>query len=160
MGAGKTVVGKRLAKSLGLSFYDLDAEIEANFKMSIPTIFNTFGENNFRNLETQTLKQFASSDNFVLSCGGGTPCFNDNILQINNLGISIYIKMPAKALVNRIQNSHKKRPLTEGKSPDELLKYTEETLAFREQFYNQSKIIVDGLNLNIEELVEKIKVLL
>ncbi len=156
MGAGKSVVGKRLAKSLNLSFFDLDAEIENRYHMSVSSIFQSFDEECFRRLETETLKSFADKDGYVLSCGGGTPCFNDNMTLINGLGLSVYIKMPAKALANRISMSHKKRPLTADKTEAELLEYVEATLAVREPFYSMASISVEGLNLDKDALVEKI----
>ena len=160
MGAGKTVVGKRLAKSLGLSFYDLDAEIEMRYKMSVSAIFQNFDESCFRKLETETLKMFSEKDDCIVSCGGGTPCFNDNMSLINSLGVSVYIKMPAKALANRIINSHKKRPLASGKTESELVDYVEKTLAVREPFYAMANISVDGINLDKNELSEKIRQML
>ncbi|MCF0207099.1 MAG: shikimate kinase [Bacteroidales bacterium] len=156
MGAGKTSIGKRLAKTMGLSFYDLDSEIESKYKTTINSIFEKFGEYCFRQLETETLKSFGDKDDFVLSCGGGTPCFNNNMDYIKNLGISVYIKLPAKALVNRIANSHKKRPLTSSKSESELEEYIEKALGERENYYSQAAITVSGVDFDKSEAVSKI----
>lgn len=156
MGAGKSAIGRSVAKSLNLNFYDLDTEIENRYHLSIESIFKRFDENCFRNLETQALKKIIEEDNILLSCGGGTPCFNNNIQTIKEHGCCIYIKLPPKALLSRITNSKKKRPLVENKTPEELLEYITRNLEEREKFYNQADITIEGLNLNKNELVKTI----
>ena len=157
MGAGKSVIGRRLAQTMNLTFYDLDSEIETQYHMTISSIFKKFDETCFRKLERQTLLSFCEKDDFVMSCGGGTPCFFDNMEQINAFGTSIYIKLPAEELVGRIANSVKKRPLTEEKTESELAAYIKATLLIREPFYAKSKIIIDASMLDKDDLVEKIR---
>ena len=156
MGAGKSVIGRRLAKSLNLSFYDLDAEIESHYRMTVSSIFKKYDEACFRKLEHQTLLSFFDKDDFVMSCGGGTPCFCENMEQMNALGVTIYIKLTASELADRIANSVKKRPLTEGKSDEELASYVREMLNVREPFYSKAQITVDGSETDKDGLVEKI----
>ena len=156
MGAGKSVVGRRLAKSLNLSFYDLDEEIESHYKMSVSAIFQKYDEACFRKLETSVLESFSSKDNFVLSCGGGTPCFGENMAFMNSIGTTIYIKLSTDELVGRISSSYHKRPLTEGKSDEELASYVDAMLKKREPFYSMAKITVDASGTDKETLVEKI----
>ena len=156
MGAGKSVIGHRLAKSLNLSFFDLDEEIESRYKMSVPSIFQKYDEACFRKLETSVLESFSHRDNFVLSCGGGTPCFGDNMSLMNSLGTTIYIKISAEELSTRIAGSYKKRPLTEGKSDAELAEYVASTLKTREQYYSMAKITVDGSGTDKNALTERI----
>ena len=160
MGAGKSVIGRRLAKSLELSFYDLDEEIESRYKTSVASIFQKYDEACFRKLETSVLEAFSEEDNFVLSCGGGTPCFGDNMDLMNSLGTTIYIKLTTSELVARISNSVKKRPLTEGKSDEELASYVDAMLKKREPFYSMAKITVDASGTDKETLVEKILLVL
>ena len=160
MGAGKSVVGRRLAKSLNLSFYDLDEEIESHYKMSVSAIFQKYDEACFRKLETSVLESFSSKDNFVLSCGGGTPCFGENMAFMKSIGTTIYIKLPADELVGRISSSYHKRPLTEGKSDEELASYVDAMLKKREPFYSMAKITVDASETDKETLVEKILLVL
>ena len=160
MGAGKSVVGRRLAKSLNLSFYDLDEEIESHYKMSVSAIFQKYDEACFRKLETSVLESFSSKDNFVLSCGGGTPCFGENMAFMKSIGTTIYIKLPADELVGRISSSYHKRPLTEGKSDEELASYVDAMLKKREPFYSMAKITVDASGTDKETLVEKILLVL
>ena len=156
MGAGKSVIGRRLAKSLNISFYDLDEEIESRYKMSVSSIFKKYDEACFRKLETSVLESFSEKDNYVLSCGGGTPCFDDNMELMNSLGTTIYIKVQAEELASRISASYHKRPLTEGKSDEELECYVRETLTVREQFYSMAKITVDGSGTDKDVVVERV----
>ena len=160
MGAGKSVVGRRLAKSLNLSFYDLDEEIESHYKMSVSAIFQKYDEACFRKLETSVLESFSNKDNFVLSCGGGTPCFSENMAFMNSIGTTIYIKLSADELLERISNSYHKRPLTEGKSDEELASYVDAMLKKREPFYSMAKITVDASGTDKETLAEKILLVL
>lgn len=160
MGAGKSVVGRRLAKSLNLSFYDLDEEIESHYKMSVSAIFQKYDEACFRKLETSILKSFSSKDNFVLSCGGGTPCFGENMAFMKSIGTTIYMKLSTDELVGRISSSYHKRPLTEGKSDEELASYVDAMLKKREPFYSMAKITVDASGTDKETLVEKILLVL
>ena len=157
MGSGKTSLGKRLANRLSLDFYDLDELIEEKYKTSIPTIFEKFGESVFRNLETDTLKETIKKDNFILSCGGGTPCFNSNMELINKHGISIYIKMNEKALASRLKDSPKKRPLINNLTDDKLIEKITELLNQREDFYNQAKYTINGINPDIGEIINIIQ---
>ncbi len=154
MGSGKTVFGKKLANQLNLNFYDLDQHIELKYQMSIPSIFTNFDETVFRNLETKELTKFISKDNFVLSCGGGTPCFNNNMELIRTLGVSVYIELNATALCDRLLNSKITRPLITGLSPHELRQKIELLLSDREKYYKQADIIISGINLKPSSLIE------
>lgn len=154
MGSGKSVFGKKLATRLGLEFADLDTIIEDKYKMTIPAIFSQFDEKQFRKLETLTLNEFIDKDNFVLACGGGTPCFNENMTLINNAGLSIYIKLNEKTLTDRLIKSKTKRPLLLNISEAELTAKIITMLSQRESFYNKAKFIVDGINLKPEDVIE------
>ena len=156
MGAGKSVIGRCLAKSLNISFYDLDEEIESRYKMSVSSIFKKYDEACFRKLESSVLEYLSEKDDFVLSCGGGTPCFGNNMELMNSLGTTIYIKLQPEELACRISASYHKRPLTEGKSDKDLASYVAATLNAREPFYAKSKITVDGSGTDKDALTEKI----
>jgi shikimate kinase len=158
MGAGKTVFGKKLALSLNLEFYDLDRLIEQKYKISIPSIFSKFDEGVFRKLETETLKEFENKESFVLALGGGTPCFNNNLEIIKKLGTSIYLKLDAKSLTNRLVNSKTKRPLIKNLNQEELLQKVESMLSEREKYYLQADIVVNGLNLKVEEIINELRI--
>ena len=83
MGSGKTTVGKALAKNLGLPFYDLDWYIESRMRKTVKQLFDERGEDGFRQVERNMLHEVAEFENIVLSCGGGTPCFFDNMDYIS-----------------------------------------------------------------------------
>lgn len=157
MGSGKSAVGKKLANKLNLDFLDLDILIEDKYKMTIPSLFQQFGEKQFRNLETITLKENIQQSSFIMSCGGGTPCFNSNMDIINNRGTSVYINLDAKTLANRIYNSRKNRPLVHNISKENLPEKITELLQSREKYYKQAKITINGFNLDINSLVEIVK---
>ncbi|HNQ66781.1 MAG TPA: shikimate kinase [Bacteroidales bacterium] len=157
MGCGKSVLGKRLASKLNMEFYDLDLKIEEKYKMTVPSIFSRFDEKVFRKIESEMLQNFSSSDgDFVMSCGGGTPCFNDNMTIINSSGVSVYIKLNAKTLTDRLLKSKTNRPLIKNIPPDQLLPRISELLEKREVFYNQAKIVIDGINLKPEDILVKL----
>jgi len=157
MGSGKSVFGKKLAKFMNLKFIDLDKHIEQKYRMTIPSIFSTFDETVFRNLETKELDLIFQDDNIVLSCGGGTPCFNNNMDTINQSGISIYLELNEKTLADRLSNSKTKRPLIENLNKDELVTKISELLTLRNPYYKQAQITISSINIKTEEVARLIK---
>lgn len=153
MGSGKSVLGRKLANALKHDYYDLDKYIEQKYKMSVNSLFFQFDENIFRNLETKSLEEISSKKSFICSLGGGTPCFNNNIKIIKNLGISIYLKLDAKTLTNRLSKSKIKRPLILNINNEELLFKVQTMLFEREKFYSQADIIIEALNIKVEDIV-------
>ncbi|MBC8146682.1 MAG: shikimate kinase [Bacteroidetes bacterium] len=154
MGSGKSAHGKTLAKRLGFDFYDLDKLFETKYQLSINDFFEKYGENLFRKIETEILESTLELDNCVISTGGGTACFNENLKFINSYGISVYLELRPKSLYIRLKNSKKKRPLLMGCHNDELLNKIENQLKEREAFYKQAHYIVKGENLDVNEVVE------
>jgi shikimate kinase len=143
MGAGKTTVGKALAAALGVPFYDLDWYITMRYRKSITEIFAERGEEGFRDLERRMLHEAAEFENVVLSCGGGTPCFFDNTEYMNSLADTIYLKATPDLLATHLKMGKGKRPLIEGKTPEELEAYIQESLQAREPYYSQAKYTID-----------------
>ena len=143
MGAGKTTVGKALAANLGLTFYDLDWYITMRYHRSVPEIFAERGEEGFRDLERRMLHEVAEFENVVVSCGGGTPCFFDNMEYMNSLADTVYLKADPEVLAQHLKMGKGKRPLIEGKSPEELETYIQESLQAREPYYSQAKYTID-----------------
>ena len=143
MGAGKTTVGKALAANLGLTFYDLDWYITMRYHRSVPEIFAERGEEGFRDLERRMLHEVAEFENVVVSCGGGTPCFFDNMEYMNSLADTVYLKAEPDVLAKHLKMGKGKRPLIEGKSPEELETYIQESLQAREPYYSQAKYTID-----------------
>lgn len=121
MGCGKSTLGKKIAKKLNIPFIDSDQEIERLEGISVSEIFALKGEKYFRKLEHDFLlklkeSQSNTAEKIVLSCGGGMPCFFDNMQLLNELGASFYVKLSAFELAKRLTLAKTKRPLIQGKS--------------------------------------------
>lgn len=155
MGAGKTTVGKALAKELGLEFYDLDWYIESRMRKTVSQIFAERGEEGFRQVERNMLHEVAEFENIVLSCGGGTPCFFDNIDYLNGQGPVVYLKAQPDVLYKHLHMGKTERPLLKGKSPEELVAFISEQLAWREPYYNKARYTLD---VSLMDNYEKIKI--
>lgn len=157
MGCGKSTAGKQLANKLHLNFLDLDKYIEQNYRQSIPTIFRNEGEEKFRELEHLSLQELLKQDNYVLSLGGGTPCFYNNMDLIKKSGISVYLKMSVQSLVNRLIHAKNPRPLIKEMTERELEEYISAHLPIREHYYSMADYTIKGENLNMGELELLIK---
>lgn len=158
MGAGKSVIGQRLSLELGLDYYDLDAEIEKKTGYTITeTIFNK-GELFFRKLEHERLKEiFAQHDNFVLSTGGGTPCYYDNIDIINQNSLSVFVKYNVSELYNRLEGAQHERPLIAHLSGEPLKEYIGKHLFERNSYYEKATMVINATGKTLEELTGEIK---
>ena len=154
MGSGKSTIGSRLAGNIGYDFKDMDHMIEETAGMTIPGIFSDHGEQVFRKWEHDILLELCEHEKVVVSTGGGAPCHNDMIRIMNDHGTTIYLKLPPLALKNRLLNSRTERPLIKGKSELELLEYITNMLTLRESYYLQARYTVNGVNLEIGELVD------
>lgn len=153
MGAGKTTVGKALAKELGVMFYDLDWYIESRMRKTVKQIFDEIGEEGFRKIERNMLHEVAEFENVVVSCGGGTPCFFDNMDYMNQLGETIYLKASLETLHTHLKMGKGVRPLLLNKTPEEVEIFIREQLKLREPFYNKAKHIID---INVMDDFDKI----
>lgn len=160
MGAGKTTVGRQLAMNLGLQFYDLDWYIEMRYHTRVADIFAEKGEEGFREIERNMLHEVAEFEDVVVSCGGGTPCFFDNMEYMNSLADTVYLKATPEVLAMHLRMGKVERPLIKGKSDEELLAYIKESLAKREPFYTQAKNVLDvSLLDNYEKIKTSVKLL-
>lgn len=157
MGSGKSSMGAALARELGLSFVDLDKAMETKFGKDIATLFTSDGEQHFRELEQQTLNEVLEQDDYVMACGGGTPCYSDNMDQMNEAGTTIYLKMSTDALAERLETETEKRPLLNGKTGHELWTFIHELLNERDQDYLKAKYKVKAKDLKPSELAEFIR---
>ena len=155
MGAGKTTVGRALAKELGMRFYDLDWYIEGRMRKTVPQLFAERGEDGFRQVERTMLHEAAEFEDVILSCGGGTPCFFDNMEYMNSRGDTVYLKASPEVLCAHLRMGKTRRPLLEGKTPEQLLGFVTEQLLRREQYYMQARHVLD---VNLLDNYEKIKV--
>lgn len=141
MGSGKTTIGKVLAHGLGYAFLDLDDVIEKQRGKSVQQLFQESGEDFFRDLENRALMETESLTRTVIATGGGTPCFLNNMAWMNRHGLSIYLKVPAKVLFDRLSRQASTRPLISGLQGEELLLYIERKLTEREPFYEKSHFV-------------------
>ena len=149
MASGKSTLGKKLAKKLNYDFIDLDDFIENKENMSVSDIFKSKGEIYFRKQESVYLKKILQKkNNIILSLGGGTPCFGNNMELILNTtnARSIYLKASIPKLVKKLIEKKNKRPLIAHiETSEALTEFVAKHLFERAQFYNQSeiKIITD-----------------
>ena len=162
MGCGKSTIEKLLAKTTSISYLDLDEIIEKQENSSVKKLFSDKGEIYFRKLEHQILSELIHNhDSFILSLGGGTPCYfnNHELLKDNNV-ISIYLNASVTTLYNRLLHSNEQRPLIADKNPEEMKEFIAKNLFDRSYYYNQAqyKIIVDAKS--VEEIISEIKVIL
>jgi shikimate kinase len=157
MGSGKTTAGRKIAATLGWQFIDLDQQIELIAEKSIRDIFSDYGEKRFREIETATLKNLTTPADTVISAGGGTPCYCDNMDFMLETGLVVYLKMNPDQLKNRLERGLSKRPLIKEKSGPELVQYITEKLAEREKYYLRADIVADGFNLDIKTLCRKLQ---
>lgn len=135
MGSGKSYTGKRLAQLMSYRFLDLDEVIVENAQKSIRRIFEEEGEAHFRVLEKNALRDTGTLVNTVISCGGGAPCFYDNIDWINEYGLSIYLEAAPRLLVQRLLHKRAERPLLKDIPESELLAQITAKLQAREACY-------------------------
>lgn len=158
MGAGKTTVGKAFAKQCGLSFIDLDWYIEERFHKTVGELFTERGEEGFREIERNMLHEVADIENVVISTGGGTPCFFDNMSFMNQKGITVYLNVSQDILLRRLRVATQTRPILQGKNDLELLELINEGLNKRVHYYKQAKYSFDGNNLeNRRQIGEFVK---
>lgn len=157
-GSGKTTVGKLLAEKLNLLFVDLDAEIERSEGQRINQIFETRKENYFREIESATLKKFCTTpESFVMSTGGGAPCFHDNMAQMNAAGKTLFLDVSSKEIADRLGMTNlNDRPLFAKLSPDQLKDKIEFLRSQRIGFYKQANFTINGTDLAMEKIIAAI----
>ena len=157
MGSGKSSTGQLLASQLDYNFIDLDKFIEKEYKMTIPEIFSSKGEKEFRAMEHNCLKKVVEKENTVVACGGGTPCYYGHMELMNNNGTTVYLKMSVDTLVNRLLHAKDKRPLILNKTEKELKEFVNRQLEKREDIYHKAQYIVKAKELNVQELAAFVK---
>ena len=152
MGAGKTTVGRKLAKRLGYFFIDTDQEIEKEQGCSITEIFKYGGEECFRDLETDILQKLQTKQNLVIATGGGMVLRNENRSLMQSLGTRVYLKVEPQELMRRLKKD-KKRPLLQKSKPEEHIL---EMLQQRKSIYEEAECIIDTTNLSPHQMVTEI----
>ena len=164
MGAGKTTLGKAFARAMGLTFVDLDWYIEERFHKTVSQIFTERGEEGFRELEKRMLHEASDFENVVISVGGGTPCFFDNMEYMNQVGETVFLDVDNKVLFRRLKVAKHQRPLLANKTDEELMTFIQEALEKRLPYYTKAKYVFNGELLEnrrqIQQSVERLKELL
>ena len=157
MGSGKTLVSKELNILNNFKIFDLDTEISKQNNRSITEIFKEKGEIFFRKTEKEVLEKILSTEkNIILSLGGGTPCYYNNINLINEKTFSVFLKTNVKTLTHRLSSEKDKRPLIQNISNEDLPEFIAKHLFERNPFYNQAKITINTDNLSAREIAEEI----
>ena len=136
-------MGRALSKETGMMFYDLDWYIESRMRKTVAQIFAEKGEEGFRKIEYNMLHEVAEFEDVIISCGGGTPCFFDNMDYLNQQGDVVYLKCEPETLYKHLLMGKVERPLIKGKSPEELIAYITNHLAEREPFYSRARHTLD-----------------
>ena len=162
MGCGKSTIANRLSKTVHIPFVDLDKIIEERTNLSINQIFEQHGEIYFRKLEHETFVDLLNSpENLIIGLGGGTPCYANNHLLLQQEDVvSIYLKASIATLVNRVSINKKKRPLVKDLAENEMHEFIAKHLFDRSFYYNQCKHIIAVDDKSPTDVVEEIKKML
>lgn len=162
MGSGKSTIGKALSNFVRIPFYDLDEIIEETEKKSINLIFQEHGEIYFRKIESSIFNQFINeNDNFILALGGGTPCYANNHLALQNEDVnSFYLKTSVETLTERLNEEKENRPLISSLNKEELNDYIRKHIFDRSHYYLESKHIISIDNKSINEVTNEILTIL
>lgn len=157
MGSGKTHWGRLLSQKLGMPFFDLDEQLVETAGKSIAAIFASEGEEKFRLLEKETLHIISEShESFVMACGGGTPCFFNNIDYMNQSGTTVWINTTTEELFRRLSKEKDHRPLISTLQDAELRNYINRKFSDRRIFYEQAAVTMDDPPTSLEQLIDKI----
>ena len=157
MGVGKSYICKKIATISGINCIDLDEQIEKETNMPINDIFKLKGEDYFRALENKILSDIISNKkNYIISCGGGTPCFKDNIELMNKAAITIYLRDSTNNIYKRLLEEKSKRPLIKDLKKKELFEFIDKNIKAREKFYQKAKVIINLDKLKADEVINYI----
>lgn len=153
MASGKTTLGRALADASGLQFIDLDFYITQRFRKSVSEIFAQEGEERFREIEREMLREVGEFCDVVVSCGGGTPCFFDNMDYMNSRGLTIWLQADTPTTVRRLLEAKGKRPIVMQLSAEDLPDFVESHIEERRPFYSKARIRLDSNQLESREQI-------
>lgn len=155
MGSGKSYWGPRLANEAGFDFFDLDREIEKNQGSNIEQLFAQKGEEAFRVIEKDCLHQITEEQpQFVMACGGGTPCFFNNIEYMKRSGLVVWLHPPVEILARRLMSEREQRPLLRSLSDQELLAFIQKKMADRRLYYEQAQVRIEQETIDLPLLLQ------
>ena len=157
-GSGKSSLGKRLARRLGVRFVDTDREVEMQVGATIADIFHYEGEEYFRMAERKAVETLANGAvDMVIATGGGLPTWRDNMEWLVRSGMTVYLHRSPEQILSRLtEHGRNKRPMFRGKSDEELLMFMHEQMAVREKFYAKAHITVECTSMSDDDAVEYI----
>lgn len=157
MGSGKTHWGRLLSSKLTLPFFDLDRQIMEEEKKSIVEIFEEKGEEYFRMMEKEVLYILTEShESFVMACGGGTPCYFNNIDYMNNNGTSVWLNTRLDVLFNRLLKEKEARPLLRSLTDAQLKQFILKKFSERRIYYEQANLVIEESEASVESLIQHI----
>lgn len=164
MGSGKTTLGRALGRRLGLQFIDLDSYIESRYMRTISQLFAERGEDKFRSIEREMLHEVAEMEDVIVACGGGTPCYYDNIDYMNRCGTTVFLSASEDSLFARLSINRNKRPLIKNLDDKSLRMFIRENLALRMPHYSKASYSFCGdsledvmqISVSVEKFIEEI----
>ncbi len=158
MGCGKSTIGRKLNQQLGWRVVDTDKIIEQNEGCTIAQIFESKGEEYFREAERGVVESLSQeSEDCIVSTGGGLPIWGDNMSMLNNVGVTVYINRTAENIASRLSaNGRYKRPKLRGLNDEELVAFMSENISQREATYKQAKLVIDAVPLSDDEILNTI----
>jgi len=154
MGSGKSYWADKLSSLLNIPAFHLDDEIEKAEQKTVAEIFSEKGEDHFRQKENEVLKSFSAKENFILSTGGGAPCFYDNMNWMNNNGITIWIDEPVEIIAERLQKEKSHRPLIATVEDNNLEYFLTQMREKRNSFYSKAKYYLTGNNITEKDFLK------
>jgi shikimate kinase len=157
MGSGKTYWGQQLSKKLNIPFFDMDEQIVNSEGRSINEIFDKFGEEYFRLKEKGVLKTITEANpTFVMACGGGSPCYFNNIDYMNQSGTTVWLNTSLNVLFQRLLNEKEKRPLLKELSDSQLRSFIIKKFSDRKIYYEQAEVVIDDEEISLDHFIEKL----
>lgn len=155
MGSGKSTLGRAVSKATGMQFIDLDAYIEQRYHANVRDIFASKGEDGFRDVERRMLHEVSDFEDVIVACGGGTPCFFDNMEHMNSKGLTIMLTATNESLQRRLKVGRNRRPLIASMTDEELNTYISEALNQRMEFYSQAAETFSGDRLDSKQQIDE-----
>lgn len=155
MGSGKTTLARAVSRATGMQFIDLDTYIEQRYHANVRDIFAQKGEAGFRDLERRMLHEVSQFEDVIVACGGGTPCFFDNMAHMNRSGLTIMLTASDESLLRRLKAGRHRRPLIAAMTDDELRTYITDALQRRIPYYSQAAESFSGDRLDNQQQIDE-----